>query len=82
MRMTYTEFGQFIAELMELARDPLPEQSFDDLGFDSIQIFDVLCSVEDLGIEIPDELFSPSTTFGAVFATYTDPARDSEQTRG
>ena len=64
--MVFDKLKEIICDYFEIDEaDVLPETSFSDLGFDEIDIFDLVMSCEDaFEKEIPDEALEKFVTVG------------------
>ncbi len=66
----WQELTSIIAEMIGLDAERLtPEQTFDDLGFDSLTTVEIVIAAEDrFGVSIPDEELFALRTLGEVVA--------------
>ena len=67
--MEFEKIKKIIAEVLNIDEDDItPESTFiDDLGADSLDLFEMVMSLEDeYGVEIPSEDLEKITTVGAV----------------
>lgn len=68
--------SQFLVYLQQelVLEDPLSAERrmVYDIEMDSIELFELLCIVEDLGVELPVEAIEPGTSFGSLHEQYVN----------
>jgi acyl carrier protein len=67
------EFLAYLGSELEIPQDSLQDSTalINDLGFDSIQVLDLIVVIEELGLEIPEEWFPAIGTLGEAYNVYT-----------
>jgi acyl carrier protein len=70
--LTQQEFSAVLQDYFELERPIAPsDRLVEDLGFDSIQMFEILLLLEETGNhEVPDEVQAALQTVGDVYDVY------------
>jgi acyl carrier protein len=70
-------FSQFVSYIFQELEVPTPvgidreNLLAGDLELDSIQVFEMICIVEDFGVEIPDEALFNMASIGDLYDEYT-----------
>ena len=71
--LSFDDFGERLLVELELAPVSLREETrlVDDLGFDSVLVFELLLVVEDwIGVMLPEALIGQLVTVGDVYAVF------------
>jgi len=70
--LTFDQFRQYLVLELDLENEEVtPESKFvDDLGFDSIRVLELLCVIEDLGVELDDHTVMTLNTVDDAYFHY------------
>jgi acyl carrier protein len=69
--LSIAEFCTFIHEVLELDAPPEPDANLvDDLGFDSIRLYEMLVAVEDLGVEVDEVEWTQAISLNECYRLY------------
>jgi len=70
--LTFDAFARYLRAELHLGARSIVEDSYllDDLELDSLQIYEMLAAIEELGVFIPDEAMEVARTLGDVYHFY------------
>jgi acyl carrier protein len=69
--LSLASFTEFLETELALETAPAPTTSFiDDLDFDSVSLYELICCVEDLGVELPYDVLADVKTVEQIHSAY------------
>jgi acyl carrier protein len=68
--LSASEFNAHVAEALGMSVDELADSSFDEIGFDSLLIFELDLVLEELGAFLPEEAFAEVEDMAGAYRAY------------
>jgi acyl carrier protein len=69
--LTEGQFLSYVSDALELAVAlSMETRLFEDLAFDSLDVYELLALVEELGVEVDEEQWAQASTMGDCYRCY------------